>query len=212
MAEWIISSSVLILMILLLRLLLRRRAAPGLIYALWLPVLLRLLLPFSLGESRASVMNTLAPSPAYIQPAVTPAPEPEQAETEDNAPEENAEATETGDKAAPAVITIPEELTRQLISWRMLLFIVWLIGLAVVLVWTLVSNLGMALELRADRRRMQEPWAVEPKRVYIRRRRSPRISGRWAMCWPTSGLITATATRSGACSGCWRWPCTGIIP
>ena len=152
MAEWIISSSVLILMILLLRLLLRRRAAPGLIYALWLPVLLRLLLPFSLGESRVSVMNTLAPSPAYIQPAVMPAPEPEQAETEDNAPEgEITEAAENRDKAAPAVITIPEELTRQLISWRMLLFIVWLIGLAVVLVWTLVSNLGMALELGLDR-------------------------------------------------------------
>lgn len=179
MAEWIISSSVLILMILLLRLLLRRRAAPGLIYALWLPVLLRLLLPFSLGESRVSVMNTLAPSPAYIQTAVMPAPEPEQAETVDNAPEgEITEAAENRDKAAPAVITIPEELTRQLISWRMLLFIVWLIGLAVVLVWTLVSNLGMALELRADRRRMQEPWAVEPKRVYISRPiRSPCLFG-----------------------------------
>lgn len=177
MAEWIISSSVLILVILLLRLLLRRRAAPGLVYALWLPVLLRLLLPFSLGESRFSVMNTLAPSPAYVQPALTPEPEYTEAE-ETAAEEERTVRAELRNKTAPVVITVPETLTRQLISWRMLLYIVWLIGAAVVLVWTLISNAGTVLELRADRKLMPEQWTAPPKRVYISRAiRSPCLFG-----------------------------------
>ena len=57
MLEWIASSCALILAVLLLRRLLRGRIGPGLQYALWLLVLVRLLLPVSFGAARVSVQN-----------------------------------------------------------------------------------------------------------------------------------------------------------
>ncbi len=57
MLEIILTSSVLILIIMLLRALCRKSIKPTLRYALWLIVALRLVLPFSLFSSNASVMN-----------------------------------------------------------------------------------------------------------------------------------------------------------
>ena len=57
MLEIILTSSVLILIIMLLRALCRKSIKPTLRYALWLVVALRLVLPFSLFSSNASVMN-----------------------------------------------------------------------------------------------------------------------------------------------------------
>lgn len=59
MTEWIVTSSLLILGIAVLRALLRNRISRGLQYALWLLVLVRLLCPVSLFESRLSPMNTV---------------------------------------------------------------------------------------------------------------------------------------------------------
>ena len=55
--EVLISSSVLILALALLRILLRGKISPRLQFALWLLVAVRLLVPVSLGQSAASVMN-----------------------------------------------------------------------------------------------------------------------------------------------------------
>ena len=55
--EVLISSSVLILALALLRILLRGKISPRLQFALWLLVAVRLLVPVSLGQSPASVMN-----------------------------------------------------------------------------------------------------------------------------------------------------------
>jgi len=55
--EWIITSSGLIVAIILLRFLFRKKISRRLQYALWIPVLLRLLLPFTFGESALSIMN-----------------------------------------------------------------------------------------------------------------------------------------------------------
>jgi len=57
MTEIIITSSILIFIVLALRFLLRGKLSPTVIYALWAIVALRLLLPFSLIDSRVSVMN-----------------------------------------------------------------------------------------------------------------------------------------------------------
>lgn len=57
MNEWILSSSVLILAMLLLRMVLRGRVSPGLQYALWGIVLVRLLVPVSFFSSALSVQN-----------------------------------------------------------------------------------------------------------------------------------------------------------
>ena len=65
MKEALISSSVLILALLALRFLFRRTISRRVQYALWLPVLLRLLLPFSLGSlswSVASAARTALPA------------------------------------------------------------------------------------------------------------------------------------------------------
>ena len=59
MTEWIVTSSVLIVIIAALRFLLRGKISLKLQYALWLLAALRLLLPFSLFESPASVMNAV---------------------------------------------------------------------------------------------------------------------------------------------------------
>ena len=59
MIEWIVSSCVLILIVTILRCLLKGKMPLRLQYALWGLVLLRLLVPFSLGESSISVMNVV---------------------------------------------------------------------------------------------------------------------------------------------------------
>lgn len=58
MIEWIVTSSILIAVIITLRYLLKGKISLRLQYALWGLVLLRLLIPFSIGSSNLSVMNT----------------------------------------------------------------------------------------------------------------------------------------------------------
>ena len=67
MTEWILSSSVLIAILILLRRCLRGKMKPQLQYGLWLLVLVRLLMPFSLGESAMSVEQILPVSVAPPQ-------------------------------------------------------------------------------------------------------------------------------------------------
>ncbi len=57
MSEWIISSSVLIIVIVALRFILKGKISLKLQYALWALVLVRLLIPFSIGNSSISVLN-----------------------------------------------------------------------------------------------------------------------------------------------------------
>ena len=81
--EVLISSSVLILALALLRILLRGKISPRLQFGLWLLVAVRLLVPVSIGQSAASVMNYVpeqqmaavleeASVPAQVPQAVTP--------------------------------------------------------------------------------------------------------------------------------------------
>ena len=65
MIAWILSSSALILVVLLLRLFFRKRLSLRLRYALWGLALLRLLCPWSLGESRLSLMSALERTGLY---------------------------------------------------------------------------------------------------------------------------------------------------
>ena len=57
MTNWIISSSALIILLMLVRLVFREKMSQRLRYALWLLVLIRLLVPFSLGETEISIDN-----------------------------------------------------------------------------------------------------------------------------------------------------------
>ncbi len=65
MTAWILSSSALILLVLLLRFLFRKHLSPRLRYALWALALLRLLCPWSLGESRLSLIGAVEGSALY---------------------------------------------------------------------------------------------------------------------------------------------------
>lgn len=65
MFEWIISSTVLTAVIIALRFVLKGKISPRLQYALWALVLIRLLLPFSIGSSSLSVMNQVEYSSTY---------------------------------------------------------------------------------------------------------------------------------------------------
>ena len=98
MTEWIITSCVLIAMILGVRFLLKDRISGRLRYGLWLLVLIRLLIPFSL-PSDMSVMNLL-PEKA---PEAEDAPEIlEQEAAEPSAPEALPDAPEE-------LLTLPED-------------------------------------------------------------------------------------------------------
>ncbi len=70
MLEIILTSSVLILIIMLLRALCRKSIKPTLRYALWLVVAVRLVLPFSLFSSNASVMNFFSRAETVDSPAL----------------------------------------------------------------------------------------------------------------------------------------------
>ena len=54
MIEWILSSSVLILVVILIRQFFRKKLRPWIRYSLWTLVLVRLLIPFSIGSSSVS--------------------------------------------------------------------------------------------------------------------------------------------------------------
>lgn len=72
MTEWILTSSVLIVVVLVLRRLLRSRISLRLRYALWTLVLVRLLIPFSLPQSKISVAELASPSWKTSKPSSTP--------------------------------------------------------------------------------------------------------------------------------------------
>lgn len=66
MIEWAITSSVLILVVLALRRILIGRISLRLQYGLWALVLVRLLLPVSLGGTSVSILNTVEPTRAQL--------------------------------------------------------------------------------------------------------------------------------------------------
>lgn len=68
MTEWVVTGSLLTLSVILLRLCLKGRLSPALQYALWIPVLVRLLIPLSIS-SPISVMNLIPGSAPSDQTA-----------------------------------------------------------------------------------------------------------------------------------------------
>mgnify|MGYP006962826073 CR=1 FL=1 len=78
MLEWFVSSAILLAVLIALHYLLRGKVSPKLQYALWALALVRLLLPFSVGQSYASVENLVPETQHYVlytAPRTAPAPE-----------------------------------------------------------------------------------------------------------------------------------------
>ena len=164
--EWIVSASALAAAVLVLRALFHRRISQRLQYWLWLPVLLRLLIPVPLFRSPVSVSGAAAelapaafahPSPRVEAPAeamIRPAETPEAAAPGSSAPKPMATPSipETARVPAPASVPAPaKELTVGETLARL-----WLAGSAAMALWLLGVNLRFARRLRRSRRLLRE--------------------------------------------------------
>ena len=150
MMEVLVSSTVLILALTALRFLLRGRISPGLQYALWLLVALRLLLPGTLMKSPVSVMNAVPDVSAAVQQLSAPADRRAPAKAEEAAPAQTA-AADTGTQ--PETVQLPI---------RTILKIVWLAGAAVLAAVMLAQNLIFLRKLRRARRAVSCPESPLP--------------------------------------------------
>jgi len=143
MREWIISSSVLILSLIILRAVFKKRISPRLRYGLWLVVLLRLLLPFNIGQTDLSVLNHLPDfETAAVENAVLIV-----GETAAFTPFE-AEITAAAQTAPVSEHNVPLHNGPGLFE---ILMTVYATGAALVLLVTAASNIRFASCLRKNR-------------------------------------------------------------
>ena len=185
MREILLTSSVLILAVLLLRRAFRDRISRRAQYVLWALVLVRLLVPVSLPGADFSVLSLLetedglreqvmkrvterleqreiyrvplAPSPMGTAPQVTsPAPQIEGG----GSPSGEAAAPSGGEEAFSYPV-----IRERVVTAADLLTVLWLIGIAAMAVWFLVTNLRFWQKLR----RTRAPYAAENCRypVYL---------------------------------------------
>ncbi len=174
MIDWILSSCVLILVVTLLRRLFMGRISSRLRYALWLPVLLRLLIPFSPVPSNISVAEAIPePVTARVEFAITeplgyvgyelpdlalPEPDPALPEAEQQIQAEiNLEKWETAVEQAKAE-------TGRAITAKNILLAAWIAGTLTVGLCLVVSNLRFGARLRRSRVRLETDSA---RRVYV---------------------------------------------
>ena len=144
MKLWIISSSLLILIIIGLRFLLKGRVSFRIQYAMWLIVLLRLLIPFSVGRSPVSVENMI---PSSVP--VTAAQPQQQAESNDLPPA--AEFTIALSEQTDLQTALVDITFSQPIDLESLLQTVWMIGTGVIILSGVISNLLFQRKLRRSR-------------------------------------------------------------
>ena len=163
--EVLISSSVLILALALLRILLRGKISPRLQFGLWLLVAVRLLVPVSIGQSAASVMNYVpeqqmseiledASIPAQVPQQVTALPVEGTAFTDEVLP---AEASQTATEAPTASEDLAEESARFRPAPLTICYFVWGIGAALALIVMLGQNAVLAARLKRNRARLEVP-------------------------------------------------------
>lgn len=158
MTEWAVTSSVLIIVVLILRQCLKGRVSLRLQYGLWALVLVRLLLPVSLGHTPVSVLNAVDPitSTQTVERAVqhfpgnvtiTLSPVEAPVNQEVNAPESGDETLDVPFSPAPV------------------LHGVWLAGAVAVALWLTGVNVRFARTLRHSRRALAVEGCSIP--VYV---------------------------------------------
>ena len=170
MLEWIASSCALILAVLLLRRLLRGRIGPGLQYALWLLVLVRLLLPVSFGAARVSVQNLVRDADERAASQVVTyvnqtAPDPVPSEP---APAQSATAQPQYTQSAAAPQPQPEApltVTARPVTLLDILRCAWYAGMAAMALWLIATNLAFRARLAKRARRIEYPGCKLP--LYI---------------------------------------------
>ena len=173
MTEWFVSSAVLAALLIGAHYLLRGKISARLQYALWLVLLVRLLLPLSVGKSALSVANLLPEAepaaviqaePAAVPPAQaasTPEPSAPAAPVQTPAqpvqrPASTPAQTETS-SAEPA-----KAAQKPALSVRKIFMLVWASGAALLGLWFLFCNLRYGRQLRAGVLRAIAPKEGRP--------------------------------------------------
>ncbi|NLT15790.1 MAG: M56 family metallopeptidase [Clostridiales bacterium] len=152
MTELIITSSVLILVVIVLRHFLKGKISLRLQYALWALVLLRLLVPVALFESPFSVMNAVLAAKSAREVSVASAPTPTLSSAYGDMGAENA-AVQGG--VGQNVTDSVTNVTHHVFHWGLLAQRVWYIGIGIVGMTLLLSNLSFGRKLRKTRKAYQ---------------------------------------------------------
>ena len=155
MKEIVISSSALILLILLLRLILRRRVRQKLLYAVWLLVAVRLLVPFQFGQwsfSFNSLTQTVTEHSETIQYAEemiqSPVVEPFYQVLYENLEQEYQDQGK--DTENPDVqLEIEKQIPRSAPTLLEILKFIWLAGIGLMAIWFLLTNLSFCRKAKA---------------------------------------------------------------
>ena len=184
--SWIIGSSVLILITLIVRLLFRKSISRRLQYALWLPVAVRLILPFGLWSTPVNYLpdRVFQPLTTYVEPAEIernkddqPEPEPLLRGTSSSAAN-TMPASQTSDTGRNAfqdsdaendslygrIATVGQNLMKFLLTnYRA----VWISGSALVLLWFAAVRLSLSVRLKRNRKLCHDLTAAAVCRIRI---------------------------------------------
>ena len=153
MTELIITSSVLILVVILLRHFLKGKISLRLQYALWALVLLRLLVPVTLFESPISVMHAVQAAKTAREASVASAPAQTLSSAYGDMGAKNAAVQSGTEQSVTDSIT---NATHHVFRWGLWARWVWYIGIGIVGLTLLLSNLSFGRKLRKTRIRYQK--------------------------------------------------------
>ena len=188
MAEWFVSSAVLAALLIGAHYLLRGKISARLQYALWLVLLVRLLLPLSIGKTAVSVANLLpeAEPAAVIQaePAAVPpaqaarTPEPSAPAAPLQTPAQPVQRPASTPAQAGTDSAEPEKPAQKpALSVRKIFMLVWASGAALLGLWFLFCNLRYGRQLRAGVLRAIAPKEGRPAVRLTRTALSPCLFG-----------------------------------
>lgn len=175
MLEWIVSSTLLTAIVIALRAVLKGRISLRLQYALWALVMLRLLVPVSLGATGLSIGNLTQKAAetetarAVSEFAQTELPRMSYSAAYSEVAQEYAEqGIDIAELPAEDFETVDDEIQSRMAgrwSVRDILFAVWVAGIGAVGLMLLGSNVRFAVGLRRSRRRLE--GADCPLPVYV---------------------------------------------
>lgn len=188
MAEWFVSSAVLAALLIGAHYLLRGKISARLQYTLWLVLLVRLLLPLSIGKTAVSVANLLpeAEPTAVMQTEPAAAPPAQAASTPEPAapaapvqmPAQPVQRPASMPAQAETGSAEPEKSAQKpAVSVWKIFMLVWASGAALLGLWFLFCNLRYGRQLRAGVLRAITPKEGRPAVRLTRTALSPCLFG-----------------------------------
>lgn len=188
MTEWFVSSAVLAVLLIGAHYLLRGKISARLQYALWLVLLVRLLLPLSVGKTALSVANLLPEAepaagiqaePAAVSPAqAARTPEPSAPAAPVQTPAQPVHRPASTPAQAETGSAEPEKSAQKpAVSVRKIFMLVWASGAALLGLWFLFCNLRYGRQLRAGVLRAIAPKEGRPAVRLTRTALSPCLFG-----------------------------------